>query len=235
MLDTVYDTPIEISSSTAPSASVIWLHGLGADGNDFVPVVKILNLPHVRFILPHAAFKKVTANNGYEMRAWYDIFSFTPGSQQDEVGVRESQTYIESLINKEVTRGIPANRVVLAGFSQGGAIALHTALRQEQALAGVLALSTYLPLHASLEKEKTVANQNTPIFMAHGTFDSVISLATCLVSFELLKTQHYTLNWHEYPMAHSVNQQEIDDIRAFLLQVLKDWTNDLIRNNHKFC
>jgi phospholipase/carboxylesterase len=222
MLDTVYDTPIEISASTAPTASVIWLHGLGADGNDFVPVVEILNLPHVRFILPHAAFKKVTANNGYEMRAWYDIFSFTPGSKQDEVGVRVSQTYIESLINKEVARGIPASRIVLAGFSQGGAIALHTALRQKQALAGVLALSTYLPLHASLEKEKAVANQNTPIFMAHGTFDTIIPISTYYASNEFLQVQHYVIERHEYPMAHSVNQQEIDDIRTFLLQILGD-------------
>ncbi len=220
MIDTAYDAPIEISASAAPSASVIWLHGLGADGNDFVPVVKMLNLPHVRFILPHAAFKKVTANNGYEMRAWYDIFSFTPDSREDEAGVRESQAYIESLISKEVARGIPASRIVIAGFSQGGAIALHTALRQKQALAGVLALSTYLPLKASLAKEKTKANQNTPIFMAHGTHDNVIPLSTCRISFEVLQSQHYTLNWHEYPMAHSVNQQEIDDISTFLLQVL---------------
>ena len=123
MLDTIYDTPIEISTSAAPTASVIWLHGLGADGNDFVPVVKMLNLPHVRFILPHAAYKKVTANNGYEMRAWYDVFGFTVGSHEDEAGVHESQAYIESLISKEVARGIPANRIVLAGFSQGGAVA----------------------------------------------------------------------------------------------------------------
>jgi phospholipase/carboxylesterase len=222
MLDIAYEAPIEISTSATPSASVIWLHGLGADGNDFVPVVKVLNLPHVRFILPHAAFKKVTANNGYEMRAWYDIFSFTPGSKQDEAGVRESQTYIESLVAKEVARGIPASRIVIAGFSQGGAIALQTALRQEQALAGVLALSTYLPLHTSFEKEKTKANQNTPIFMAHGTFDTIIPLSTYRASYEFLQVQHYTIERHEYAMAHSVNQQEIDDIRAFLLRVLGD-------------
>jgi phospholipase/carboxylesterase len=222
MLDIAYDASIEISTSPAPSASVIWLHGLGADGNDFVPVVKVLNLPHVRFILPHASFKKVTANNGYEMRAWYDIFSFTPGSKQDEAGVRESQTYIESLVAKEVARGIPASRIVIAGFSQGGAIALHTALRQEQALAGVLALSTYLPLHASLEKEKTKANQKLPIFMAHGTFDTIIPLSTYRASHEFLQVQNYTIERHEYAMAHTVNQQEIDDIRAFLLQVLDD-------------
>jgi phospholipase/carboxylesterase len=218
----IYDTPIEISMSAVPSASVIWLHGLGADGNDFAPVVKMLNLPHVRFILPHAAFKKVTANNGYEMRAWYDIYSFTPGSKQDEAGVRESQAYIESLISKEVARGIPANRIAIAGFSQGGAIALQTALRQKQALAGVLALSTYLPLHTSFEKEKTKANQSTPIFMAHGTFDTVIPLTTYRASYEFLQVQHYTIERHEYAMAHTVNPQEIDDIRTFLLRVLKD-------------
>lgn len=222
MVDIVYDAPIEISTSATPSASVIWLHGLGADGNDFEPVVKMLNLPLVRFILPHAAFKKVTANNGYEMRAWYDVFGFAPGSREDESGVRESQVYIESLISKEVARGIPAKRIVLAGFSQGGAVVLHTALRHNQALAGVMALSTYLPLKLSLAKEKTKANQAIPIFMAHGTFDNVIPLSTCRVSFEVLQTQHYTINWHEYPMAHSVNQAEIDDIRTFLLQVLKD-------------
>jgi phospholipase/carboxylesterase len=220
--DTPYDAPIEISMSAAPTASVIWLHGLGADGNDFVPVVKMLNLPHVRFILPHAAYKKVTANNGYEMRAWYDVFGFAPGSREDVAGVGESQAYIESLISKEVARGIPAKRIVLAGFSQGGAVVLHTALRHHQALAGVLALSTYLPLKASLALEKSKHNQSIPIFMAHGTSDNVIPLSTCRVSFEVLQTQHYNISWHEYPMAHSVNQEEINDIRAFLLQVLKD-------------
>ncbi len=222
MLDVIYDTPIEISISATPNASVIWLHGLGADGNDFVPVVKMLNLPHVRFILPHAAYKKVTANNGYEMRAWYDVFGFTPGNREDEAGVHESQAYVESLIAKEVTRGVPSNRIVLAGFSQGGAVVLQTALRHKQALAGVMALSTYLPLKASLAKEKSTQNQALPIFMAHGTFDNIISLSTNRLSFEVLQAQDYTIQWHEYAMAHSVNQDEIEDIRAFLLQVLKD-------------
>ena len=222
MVDTVYDTPIEISINAAPSASVIWLHGLGADGNDFVSVVKMLNLPHVRFILPHAAYKKVSANNGYEMRAWYDVFGFASGSREDATGVHESQAYIESLISKEVARGIPSERIVLAGFSQGGAVVLHTALRHQQTLAGVLALSTYLPLKANLVSEKSKQNQAIPIFMAHGTFDNIISLDTCRITFELLQTQHYSIQWHEYTMAHSVNQAEIDDIRAFLLQVLKD-------------
>ena len=216
----MYDIPIEINPATAPTASVIWLHGLGADGNDFVPVVKTLNLPHVRFILPHALYKKVSANNGYEMRAWYDIFGFTLGSREDDAGIRESQAYIESLIANEEKRGIASNRIVLAGFSQGGAIALYASLRHKQALAGVLALSTYLPLKASLAMEKTKINQHTPIFMAHGKFDEVISLSTNQASLEILKSQHYVVNWHEYPMAHSVNMQEIDDIRAFLLQTI---------------
>lgn len=216
------DSPIEINLSKNPNASIIWLHGLGADGNDFVPVVEMLNLPHFRFILPHAPYRTVTVNNGYEMRAWYDILSFTPGSPQDEIGIRESQAYIDSLIEREIDRGIAANRILLAGFSQGGAIALHTALRQKQTLAGVLALSTYLPLKPLLATEKTAANQNTPIFMAHGTFDEVISLATCQLSVEALEAQAYPLEWHEYPMAHSVCPEEIDDIRTFLLRVLKD-------------
>jgi phospholipase/carboxylesterase len=216
----MYDTPIEISNSAKPTASVIWLHGLGADGNDFVPVVNQLNLPQVRFILPHALYKKVSANNGYEMRAWYDIFGFTVGSREDEANIRESQAYVESLIANEVKRGIPSNRIVLAGFSQGGAVALYTSLRHQQALAGVLALSTYLPLKTSLALEKTKINQNTPIFMAHGKFDEVISLNTNQVSLEILKSQHYVVHWHEYAMAHSVNAQEIDDIRSFLLQTL---------------
>ena len=218
----MYDAPIEISMSASPSASVIWLHGLGADGNDFVPVVKMLNLPHVRFILPHAAYKKVSANNGYEMRAWYDVFGFAPGSREDATGVHESQAYIESLISKEIARGIPSKRIVLAGFSQGGAVVLHTALRYNQPLAGVLALSTYLPLKANLPIEKSTQNQATPIFMAHGTFDNIISLDTCRLSFEVLQKQQYSIQWHEYAMAHSVNQEEIDDIRVFLLRVLKD-------------
>lgn len=216
----MYDTPIEISMSEAPTASVIWMHGLGADGHDFAPVAKMLNLPHVRFILPHASHKKVTANNGYEMRAWYDIFSFTPGSREDDSGIHESQAYIESLIQREIDRGIPAKRIVIAGFSQGGAIALQTALRYKQALAGVMALSTYLPLKPTLEKEKSLENQSIPIFMAHGTFDNVITLSTCRLSYEVLQAQHYKIDWYEYPMAHSVTEEEIADIKDFLVKTL---------------
>ena len=217
------DTPVEIlKPNTQAKASVIWLHGLGADGHDFVPVVEMLNLPNIRFILPHAPYRKVTANNGYEMRAWYDVFGFTPGSREDEVGIRASQAYIEELIAQEITRGVPANKIVIAGFSQGGAIALQTALRHKQTLAGVMALSTYLPLKEMLASEKTTANLHVPIFMAHGTHDEVITLATCHTSIEVLQTEGYKINWHEYPMAHSVCAEEIQDIHTFLLQVLHD-------------
>ena len=226
MMNRPFDSPIEICKSTHASGkakvSVIWLHGLGADGNDFAPVVEMLNLPDIRFILPHAPYRKVTVNNGVEMRAWYDIIEFGGKSAQDEIGIRESQAYIESLIAHEVSLGIAANKIVLAGFSQGGAIALHTALRQQQALAGVLALSTYLPLQPLLAAEKTAANQHTPIFMAHGSHDEVISLAICQRSVEALQAQNYAVDWHEYPMAHSVCMEEIDDIRQFLRHTLHD-------------
>ena len=226
MMNRPFDSSIEICKSTHASGkakvSVIWLHGLGADGNDFAPVVEMLNLPDIRFILPHAPYRKVTVNNGVEMRAWYDIIEFGGKSAQDEIGIRESQAYIESLIAHEVSLGIAANKIVLAGFSQGGAIALHTALRQQQALAGVLALSTYLPLQPLLAAEKTAANQHTPIFMAHGSHDEVISLAIFQRSVEALQAQNYAVDWHEYPMAHSVCMEEIDDIRQFLRHTLHD-------------
>ena len=211
---------IQITSTEPINDSVIWLHGLGADGNDFVPVVKMLDLPHIRFILPHAPYRKITRNNGYEMRAWYDIYGLTPISQEDGIGMAESQLQVEKLIAQEMSQGVPAKRIVLAGFSQGGAIALYTALRHPQPLAGVLALSTYLPLRNILSTEKSEANQQTPIFMAHGSHDEVITLETCQVSLSLLQQEGYPVDWHEYPMEHSVCAQEIEDIRQFLLRVL---------------
>lgn len=216
------EKPIEITTNEPIKASVIWLHGLGADGNDFVPVVKMLNLPHVRFILPHAPYRKVTRNNDYEMRAWYDVYGLTPISREDAIGISESQLQIEQLIAQEIGRGIPAERIVLAGFSQGGAIALHTALRYPGKLAGVLALSTYLPLRTNLSAEKNSANQQTPIFMAHGSDDAVITLETCQVSLNLLQAENYRIDWHEYAMEHSVCAQEIEDIKQFLLSILED-------------
>ena len=211
---------IEICSSANPIGSVIWLHGLGADGNDFAPVVKMLDLPMLRFILPHAPYSKVTINNGYEMRAWYDLFGLTASSREDEAGITETQASIEQLIQHELDKGIPSNKIVIAGFSQGGAIALHTALRYQQPLAGVIALSTYLPLKSTFASQKSPHNQQTPIFMAHGTDDDVISIETSRLSLSVLQTEQYNVAWHEYPMAHSVSMEEIDDIRSFLLRIV---------------
>lgn len=209
-----------ISSNENINASVIWMHGLGADGHDFEPVVQMLNLSHIRFILPHAPYRPVTLNNGYEMRAWYDIFGLQPDSPQDEVGIKEMQHTINAMIENEISKGIPSTRIVLAGFSQGGAMALHTATRFTKPLAGVLALSTYLPLKNKLIGEQHSANVQTPIWMAHGRSDTVITLATAESARQALEAAGYPLEWHEYDMAHSVCEQEIDDIRRFLLRVL---------------
>lgn len=223
-----YKQPLELSRPHPDrkniDASIIWLHGLGADGYDFEPVVKQLldsdTLHNIRFILPHAPDMAVTRNNGYVMPAWYDIYGVIPVKEEDDAGIRISERYIASLIQNEIDRGIPSDRIVLAGFSQGGAIALHTALRYPHKLAGVLALSTYLPLHSKLSAEAHSANKNTPIFMAHGIFDDVISLEMSKVSRDLLQNTGYSVNWHEYPMAHSVCAEEIADIEGFLKQVL---------------
>lgn len=223
-----YAPPLELTNlhinQSKVDASVIWLHGLGADGYDFEPVAKQLlqpdALPNVRFILPHAPEIAVTRNNGYIMPAWYDIYGVIPVHEEDEAGIKASQRYIDTLIQTEISRGIPSGRIVIAGFSQGGAIALHTALRQPQKLAAVLALSTYLPLHSKLAAEANTANQNTPIFMAHGIFDDVISLDMSKQSRDLLQNRQYFVNWHEYRMPHSVCAEEIADIQAFLKQVL---------------
>jgi len=223
-----YKAPLELTNHntdlTKIDASVIWLHGLGADGYDFEPVVKQLlrpdALPNVRFILPHAPDMAVRRNNGYVMPAWYDVYGVIPVIEEDESGIKTSQRYIDSLIQTQIDCGISSERIVLAGFSQGGAIALHTALRYPQKLAAVLALSTYLPLHSKLSTEAHPANKNTPIFMAHGIFDDVISLDMNKLSRDLLQDSQYLVDWHEYPMAHSVCAEEIADIEVFLKQVL---------------
>lgn len=209
-----------IISGTHPSASIIWLHGLGADGHDFAPVVDMLNLPHIHFILPHAPFKKITMNNGYEMRAWYDLYGLASNSPQDAAGIENTRQAIHQLIAHVNELGIPTHRIALAGFSQGGAIALHTALRYSSPLAGVLALSTYLPLQQSLASEKSAINQSIPIFMAHGTMDEVIRLETALQSRKTLEENGFKVDWREYAMPHSVNQEEIEDIREFLTTIL---------------
>lgn len=210
---------VVIETSQPIKQSVIWLHGLGADGHDFAPIVPELNIPNTRFIFPHAPHQPITMNNGYEMRAWYDLYGLTPQTKQDETGMRTMQKEIESLIKNEVAQGIPANRVVLAGFSQGGAMAFFTGLRYPEKLAGILALSTYVSLKEKLSAEACPANRDIPIFMAHGIFDSVITLETCKVSRQLLDKLDYAVEWHEYPMAHAVCPQEIEDITHFLKQV----------------
>ncbi len=211
---------LEISGTGNIDSSVIWLHGLGADGHDFEPFVRELQLPHTRFILPHAAYRPVTINGGYVMRAWYDIFGLGLGSKQDEQGIRQAQLQIEALIAQERARGIVSNRIVLAGFSQGGAIALHTALRYSQRLAGMLALSTYLPLQSELAGEAHEANRQLPIFMSHGRFDEVIGLDVCKASLNILNRQGYVVDWHEYAIGHTVCEEELRDIRAFLCSIL---------------
>lgn len=221
-----YKKPLELSSygTTNIGSSVIWLHGLGADGHDFEPIVQKLDLPNVRFILPHAPEMPVTRNSGYIMPAWYDLYGApnnkTGNSFEDEAGIIISQRYINSLIEIEINRGIPSERIVLAGFSQGGAIALHTGIRYPLKLGGILALSTYLPIKTKLAAEAHPANAGIPIFMAHGIFDDVISLDMCKISLNILQNNHYSVRWHEYNMAHSVCAEEINDIRLFLKQVL---------------
>jgi phospholipase/carboxylesterase len=213
---------IAIETAPNPATSVLWLHGLGADGNDFVPIVGELELPPapIRFVFPHAPRQPVTINNGMVMRAWYDVLGSDLARREDERGVRASQALVEALIARERARGPAARRIVLAGFSQGGAIALQTGLRHPERLAGIMALSTYVPVAAALEGEAHAANRDVPIFMAHGLYDPVIPLAAAQRSRELLARLGYAVEWHEYPMPHSVAPQELDDIGAWLRRVL---------------
>jgi len=207
---------LEIALSAQIDSSIIWLHGLGADGHDFAPLAHELGLHNTRFILPHAPHMPVTLNKGYVMRAWYDIFGLDNSSKQDIQGIGRAQLQIEALIAQEQQRGIRAERIVLAGFSQGGAIALHTALRYPQRLGGVMALSSYLPLKAQLDKEAHVANRHLPVFLAHGSFDQVIAVETGRAVAGLLEECGYKVTWREYAMAHSVCAEELADIRDFL-------------------
>ena len=213
---------IQLETGRDPERSVIWLHGLGADGRDFVPIVGELALPAapIRFVFPHAPVQPVTINNGMSMRAWYDIVADDLARREDERGVRASQGLVEALVARERERGVPAARIVLAGFSQGGAISLQTGLRHPERLAGIMALSTYVPIAATLEAERNAANADVPIFMAHGTQDPIIPLASARRSRELLERLGYPVEWHEYAMPHSVSPQEIDDIGAWLRRVL---------------
>jgi len=213
---------IEIETKRKPSHAVIWLHGLGADGNDFVPVVKELKLPPlgIRFVFPHAPMRPVTINGGFVMRAWYDIAYQELAFKEDERGLRESQKLIEELIVRENTRGIPSSRIVLAGFSQGGVLALQTGLRQSKPLAGLMALSSYLPMSPMVEVERNAASNSVPIFMGHGITDNIVPLALGRMSRDTLIKLGYEVDWHQYTMPHSVCPEELADIGVWLKRVL---------------
>lgn len=214
---------VELQTAPSPGASVIWLHGLGADGNDFVPIVPELKLPPafaVRFVFPHAPVRAVTINNGMRMRAWYDISAADLTNRADLAGVRESQAQLEALIAREQARGIPAAKIVLAGFSQGGAIALYAGVRHAERLGGVMALSTYLIAQDALAAEASAANRSVPIFMAHGSADPIVRFQWGEASKRLLEASGYAVEWHTYRMEHSVCLEEVQAIGAWLARVL---------------
>lgn len=222
MTDTELST-IEIDPTGAVKASIIWMHGLGANAHDFEPVVPHLGIPPeagLRFVFPNAPKRAVTVNNGFVMPAWYDILGMELDRREDDAGIRDSERAIQTLIRRENARGIASEHIFLAGFSQGGAMALHTGLRYPEPLAGILALSCYLPLAKLLEGERHPANQQIPIFMAHGSADPVVPLATAEASVAVLKTLGYAPDWREYPMQHEVNMAEIQDIGGWLRQTL---------------
>lgn len=215
---------IETETGPHPRSTVIILHGLGADGNDFVPIAQELELAAVgpvRFVFPHAPVIPVTINNGYRMRAWYDILGTDLVRREDESGLRRSLVQVEDLLENEKSRGVPADRIVLAGFSQGCAMALLTGLRHQQRLAGIAGLSGYLPLAAATAAERSDANVLAPIFMGHGQQDTIIDIARAQASREALAELGYDVEWHDYPMAHSVCMEEIADLNAWLLKVLR--------------
>jgi phospholipase/carboxylesterase len=215
---------VEVATHARPTGSVIWLHGLGADGHDFEPVVPEL-MRHrplaLRFVFPHAPVRAVTLNGGYPMRAWYDILGLDRQSSQDEAGIRASDAAIRALVSRETQRGIASERIVLAGFSQGGAMALYSGVRFPERLAGVMGLSCYLPLAANLVAERSAVNQHTAFFLAHGSHDEVLRPALGEHARDALKAAGYAVSWHSYPMAHSVCAEEIADIAAFLGSVFE--------------
>ncbi len=215
---------IEIETGPAPTATILVMHGLGASGDDFVPICEQLDLSAVgpvRFLFPHAPVMPVTINGGYRMPAWYDIIATDIGGRrEDEAGLRQSQTSVEALLLRERERGIPASRIVLAGFSQGCAMALMTGLRFPERLAGIMGLSGYLPLAATTEAERSAANAGVPVFLAHGDYDGVVLPARASASRDVLAALGYPVEWHTYPMEHSVCPQEVADINRWLLRVL---------------
>ena len=210
---------VEHETAANPTHSIIWLHGLGADGNDFAPIVPELvakDWPALRFVFPHAPVQPVTINNGMSMRSWYDIIGFDPQSRQDEAGVRASVAAVDALIAREHERGVPDERIVLAGFSQGGAIALAAGLCHAQELAGIVALSTYLPISEAIARERHAANAATPIFWGHGSADPVVVMQRGIDSRDRLQALGYQVDWHTYPMPHAVCAEEIADLRRWL-------------------
>ena len=214
---------VEISTGDRIAASIVWLHGLGADGHDFEPVVPVLrpSLPvATRFVFPHAPVRPVTVNGGYAMRAWYDILSFERGARQDAAGIHQSQRMVDALIEREVARGVPRQRIVLAGFSQGGAMALYSGVRQPEPLAGILALSCYLLEPTRFEAERQAATLSTPVFIGHGDYDNVLPLALGESARDRMQEAGYSVEWHSYPMPHSVSPEELSHIGAWLGRVL---------------
>jgi len=214
---------IEIETAPNPDAAVVWMHGLGADGHDFEPIVPELRLPattRIRFVFPHAPLRPVTINQGHVMRAWYDVRALAGVRREDEAGVRQSARQIEALLARERQRGIAPRRIVIAGFSQGGAIALHVGLRYADRLAGILALSCYLPLSNTLPTEASPANRDVPIFWAHGLHDPMIPQAMAEQGREQLAELGYQIDWHQYPIPHSVSAEEIADVARWLERVL---------------
>jgi phospholipase/carboxylesterase len=214
---------VEIETGASPTGAVIWLHGLGADGHDFEPVVPELVRPGeraLRFVFPHAPVRPVTLNNGYAMRAWYDIAGLDRRAPEDEAGIRASQSIIESLIARENARGIAAERIVLAGFSQGGAMALYAGPRCRERLAGIMGLSCYLLLAGQFAGERSPANQRTPVFLAHGTQDPMVPVTLGEAARRDLEAAGYEVEWHAYSMPHAVCPQEVADIAAWLRRVL---------------
>ena len=214
---------LEAETGEKPVATVVIMHGLGADGRDFLPIAEQLDLSSigdVRFLFPSAPIIPVTINGGYEMPAWYDILGADLVKREDEAGLRTSQASIEELITREKARGIPAHRIVVAGFSQGCAMALMIGLRHSEKLAGIVGLSGYLPLAAATAAERHPANQDTPVFLAHGSRDGVVQLMRAEASRDALTALGYPVDWHVYPMEHSVCPQEISDLQQFLCKVL---------------
>jgi len=214
---------VEAETGPQPASSVIVLHGLGADGHDFEPIARELDLQAigaVRFVFPHAPVRPVTINGGYRMRAWYDLLGTEAAGRQDEAGLRASAALVERLLEREKQRGIPASRIVLAGFSQGCAMALMVGLRHGERLAGIAGLSGYLPLAHATDAERSPANRQVPVFLAHGTADDIVTAERGRQSRDFLRGLGYDIEWHEYPMGHSVCMEEVADLQAWLLRVL---------------